>query len=78
MRVRLWAREDGEQPKSVGLSATKGPGPGKVYEISARTSSEARVILAAFLSAEPDEQKDAQAWIAWRAARRNVREVTSQ
>lgn len=77
MRVRLWAREDGEQPKSIGLTATKGPGPGKVYDVQARTANEARAILAAFFCAEPDELRDPDSWIAWRAARRAVREVTS-
>lgn len=74
-RVRLWAREDGEQPKAIALDALRGPGPGKVYDVQAQGSNEARRTLALFLSPEPDEQRDAQAWLAWRAANRSVREV---
>ena len=76
-RVRLWARLDGEQPKAIALDALRGPGPGRVYDVQARTANEARQTLGLFLSPEPDEQQDAQAWLAWRSARRNVCEVLS-
>ncbi len=80
-RVRLWAREDGvdeNQPKAIALEATRGPGPGRVFDVlGARTATEARQVLAVFRGAEPDEQQDGESWLAWRAARRNVQEVTS-
>ncbi len=75
-RVRLWIREDGEQPKAVALDATKGPGPGRLVDVlGTRNADDARKLLAVALSAEPSELKDASGWVAWRAARRAVVEL---
>ena len=72
-RVRLWIRQDGEQPKALALDATKGPGPGRLVDVLGTTNSdEARRLLSIASSSEPDEHKDGQGWLAWRAARRVV------
>ncbi len=76
MRVRLWIREDGEKPKAVARDATKAPGPGRLVDVAAREPGEARRLYELAQAQEPDEQKDGERWLAWRAARRAVTEVT--
>lgn len=79
-RVRLWARQDNNdenRPKALALDATKGPGPGRVYDVRTSSVPEAKRLLALFLSPEPDEQTDGAGWLAWRQAKRDVCEVTS-
>lgn len=75
--VRLWKREDGEQPKALALDATKGPGPGRVFEVTAPSADAARELLKLALGAEPDRKADKARWVDWDTARELVREVTS-
>lgn len=77
MAVRLWIREDGEQPKAIARDATKGPGPGRVVDVVARGTDEARTVYATTLQAEPKEETDPQGWLEWRRCKRLVSEVTS-
>lgn len=74
--IRLWIREDGEKPKAIARDAAKGPGPGKVVDVDARTADEARRVYATTLQKEPSEELDATGWIEWRRCKRIVREVT--
>lgn len=74
--VRLWIRQDGEQPKALALVATKGPGPGRVVDVAARSADEARLICAAAQQDEPKEEDDPQGWLEWRRCKRLVSEVT--
>lgn len=76
-RVRLWVRTDGEEPKSIGLEAKKGPGPGRVFDVRARSADEARGVLALALGAEPDKRANRARWNDWDEARERVEEVTS-
>lgn len=76
MRVRLWIRLDGEAPKAVARDATKAPGPGRLVDVSAPSPDEARRVYELAQADEPDEKKDGTRWLAWRAARRAVVEVT--
>ena len=73
--VRLWIREDGEQPKAIGLGATAGRGPGRVVDVDARSVVEARAIFCVSLQAEPIEETDPLGWLDWRRAQRLVHEV---
>lgn len=75
--VRLWIREDGEEPKAVAGDATKAPGPGRLVDVEASSAKAARAIYARAQLAEPSEELDPEGWIAWRAARRAVMEVAS-
>lgn len=79
-RFRMWARTDGQdenRPKAVALDAVRGPGPGSVYDVRARSAVEARRVLGLFLSTEPDRKADRARWIDWDEARDAVVEVTS-
>lgn len=73
--IRLWIRQDGEQPKAVARDATRAPGPGRLVDVEARTPDEARRVYELSAAEEPDEQKDGERWLAWRAARRAVKGV---
>lgn len=73
--VRLWIRQDGEKPKAVARDATKAPGPGFLVDVEAKSADVARALYALALRDEPDEAKDPQGWLSWRAAKRAVREV---
>lgn len=55
--VFLWARQDGGEAKSVGQGATRGPGPGPVYAVQARTVKEARKKLRAWLRVRVEWQE---------------------
>lgn len=77
-RIRLWAREDGHdenRPKAIALDATNGPGPGRVFDVKARTAAEAKRVLALFLAPEPNRKADRERWIDWDEARDAVVEV---
>lgn len=78
--IRLWIREDGEQPKAIGrhLGAAPPPGPGKVVDVDARTADEARAVYATTLQAEPSEEQDPKGWTDWRKAKRLVAPVEIQ
>ncbi len=71
--IRLWIREDGEQPKAIARDATAAPGPGLIVDVDARNSDEARRIYATTLQTEPLEEQDPQGWIEWRRCRRLVK-----
>jgi hypothetical protein len=75
MHFRMWKREDGEEPKALALDAKKGPGPGRLYDVTARSAKAAREVLALHLSAEPDRKAERERWLAWDEARELVREV---
>lgn len=77
MTVRLWIREDGEQPKAIARDAKKGPGPGRVVDVDARSANEARATLALFGAPEPNKKLDRAGWNDWDEARDRVKEVTS-
>jgi len=77
MRIRLWKREDGEAPKAIALDAAKGPGPGRVFDVTAKGVGAAREVLALFLSPEPDRRLERERWLAWDESRELVREVTA-
>ncbi|HYE92700.1 MAG TPA: hypothetical protein VEA38_16840 [Terriglobales bacterium] len=76
MIVRLWIREDGEQPKAVAIDATKGPGPGAIFDVTARSADEARSLYACSRRTEPDQDADPAGWIEWKHAKRAVKEVS--
>ncbi len=78
MRVRLWIRQDGEQPKAVAIDATKAPGPGRLVDVEAKNPDEARRVFALSRAPEPDEQQDGERWLAWRSARRLVTHLDGQ
>ena len=73
--IRLWIRQDGEAPKAVAREAKTAPGPGRLVDVEARTPEEARKVYALSVASEPDEQKDGERWLAWRASRRAVEGV---
>lgn len=74
--IRLWIREDGEQPKAIGRHpGAKPPGPGKVVDVDTKTSDEARRVYATTLQAEPPEEQDPEGWLEWRKCKRLVSEV---
>lgn len=75
MRVRLWIRKDGEQPKAVAIDATKAPGPGRLVDVEAKNPEEARRVFALSQASEPDETQDGERWLAWRKARKAVTEL---
>lgn len=75
--IRLWIRQDGEQPKALPRDAAKGPGPGAVMDVEARSADEARALYALSVRPEPSEADDPQGWLEWRRAKRSVREVTA-
>lgn len=77
MRIRLWKREDGEAPKAIALDAAKGPGPGRVFDVTAKSAAAARDVLSMFLAPEPDRRAERERWLAWDEARELVREVTT-
>jgi hypothetical protein len=79
-RFRMWARSDGQdenRPKAISLDAKHGPGPGRVYDVRARSANDARRVLALFLADEPDRKADREGWLNWDEARDAVQEVTS-
>lgn len=74
--VRLWVREDGEQPKAqekAPAAITNPPGPGLVVDVQARNADEARELLGRAAAPDVDEQQNPQGWLEQRAARRRVR-----
>jgi len=73
--IRLWIRQDGEAPKAVAREAKTPPGPGRLVDVVACNPSEARKTYALSVADEPDEQKDGDRWLAWRAARRAMKGV---
>lgn len=73
--IRLWIRQDGEQPKALARDAVKAPGPGRIVDVQARSADEARRLYALAQLVEPVETEDPDGWLAWRAARRAVTEV---
>lgn len=73
--VRLWIREDGEQPKALPGDVTAGPGPGAVVDVQARSSREAREVYARATAADVSEETDPQGWLAQRAARKRITTV---
>ena len=73
--VRLWIREDGEQPKCIPGDGTMPPGPGVLVDVMARSAREARAVLERAEAPDIDEEKDGQAWQEQRAARRRVKRV---
>lgn len=74
--VRLWIRQDGEQPKAVACDATKAPGPGVLVDVvGAKSADAARAVYALAQRPEPSEADDPQGWTEWRAARRAVKEA---
>lgn len=75
--IRLWIREDGEQPKAIGRhpGAAPPPGPGKVVDVDAKTSDDARRVYATTLQDEPSEEQDPEGWIEWRRCGRLVKPV---
>lgn len=76
-RVRLWIREDGEQPKAVARDADEAPGPGRLVDVAAPSADEARRLFRLAQASEPDRKKDKAGWLAWDEARDAVQEVTS-
>lgn len=77
MRIRLWRREDGEAPKAIAIDAPKGPGPGRVFDVTAKSAAAAREVLALYLSPEPDRRVERERWLAWDESRDLVSEVTT-
>lgn len=81
--VRLWKREDGEQPKALALDGRPPMGPdgkplpGRLYNVTAPSADAARDVLALFLAPEPDRKTDKARWLDWDTARDLVREVIS-
>lgn len=75
--IRMWLRQDGGEPKAVARSAVLGPGAGRLVDVTAASSAEARAILARVGAEEPDQDADGDGWLAWSRAQRAVREVTS-
>lgn len=73
----MWKREDGGQPKAIALDAVAGPGPGRVFDVTARSAAAARDVLAMFLAPEPDRRSDRGRWVEWDEARELVSEVTT-
>lgn len=74
--VRLWVREDGEQPKAQEKApgaVTTPAGPGLVVDVEARGADDARALLGRAAAEDADEQKEPQRWLEQRAARRRVR-----
>lgn len=75
--IRLWARTDGDKPKAIALDAKAGPGPGRVFDVTARSAEAARRVLSLYLAPEPDKRADRARWLDWDEARDAVKEVTS-
>lgn len=73
--IRLWIREDGQQPKALALVGGIPPGPGKVVDVDTKTSDEARRIYATTLQPEPAEESDPDGWLEWRRCQRLVKEI---
>lgn len=74
--IRLWIRPDGE-PKAIALDAAVAPGPGPIVDVrEVRDVAAARYLYSISRRPEPDESTDPQGWLAWRAARRLVKEVS--
>lgn len=76
-KIWIWERLDGQRPCAIEVGSAA-RGPGRVFEIEARSSHEARATLARFLAEEPDEETDGPEWLEWRRARKLVREVTGE
>lgn len=75
--VRLWIREDGEQPKAVARNATEAPGPGVLVDVKCYTARRARELYALSLEPEPDHATKRDEWLSWNEARESVRGVTA-
>ena len=75
--VRLWVREDGEEPKAIPGDGSLPPGPGLVVDVEARSSREARQLLSLATGPEVLEVKDPSGWLEQRQARRLVKPVAA-
>lgn len=75
LNVRLWVREDNEEPKAIPGDGTLPPGPGLVVDVEARSAREARHVYALASAAPVDELEDADGWNAQRKAQRRIKPV---
>lgn len=73
--VRLWIRTDGQPPKAIAITATRGPGPGIVVDVQARSAVDARATYALSCQSEPDRRTQKALWCDWETARERVQEV---
>ena len=75
-KIRLWVRQDGQQPKALARDATAAPGPGRIVDVHAASADAARDTYATATGPVPDEDKTPQAWLEHRQALKRVQEVT--